>query len=411
MTRVPATRTRAIEAAGLCLALSLPFSATAESPETDWLAFARGALPVATGGAAEEMRVGIEQALQLIDGDERGFVLTRKPGGADTTIVFVYELPALTTFAAFAVPNVLETPSPSQTFFKTVSIAGSAAGPEGPFIELGSGTLATHATKGEWTRIPATQAAAVRWVRLTLQGGINVERDQTFFEFSEIAGYGEQEPPPLSQAFTGKWQGRGVKLDLQQDGVSVSGCYEGAGELDGTVSGNLLYAQGEDEKSGIPSVFVLSVGPDNEIIGVRSTNGAPFKLYRGDPAPALKLACPGREVVPVGCGSVLHGIQFDFDSAAIRPESSPHLDALYDGLVQSPAAAITVIGHTSSEGSEDYNQDLSERRAAAVTEALVSRGLDAGRLAAAGRGEAEPIADNATEAGRALNRRVEVACR
>lgn len=411
MTRVPARRSRTITAAGLCLALSLPFSAGAEAPPTDWLAFARGALPVATGGAAEEMRVGIEQALQLIDGDERGFVLTPKPGGPDTTLVFVYELPALTTFTAFAVPNVLETPSPSQTFFQTVSIAGSAAGPDGPFIELGRGTLATHAAKGESTRIPATQAAAVRWVQLTLQGGINVERDQTFFEFSEIAGYGEQEPPPLSQAFTGKWQGRGVKLDLQQDGVSVSGCYDGAGELDGTVSGNLLYAQGEDEKSGVPSVFVLSVGPDDEIIGVRSTNGAPFKLYRGDPAPALKLACPGREVAPPGCGSVLHGIQFDFDSAAIRPESGPHLDALYDGLAQDPAAAIIVIGHTSSEGAEAYNQDLSERRAAAVTEALVARGLDAGRLAAAGRGEADPIADNATEAGRALNRRVEIACR
>lgn len=410
MTCAATKPARFLWAAGISFALCAPAAASEDTPGRDLLAFAAGALPVAIGGAAEETRVGLEQALQLIDGDARGFVLTPKPGGADTAIVFVYELPAPTTFEAFAVPNVLETPSPSQTFFRTVSIAGSDSGPEGPFTELGAATLSTHAAKGEWTRIPAASGQAVQWVQLTLQGGINVERDQTFFEFSEIAGFGEQEPPPLSQAFTGKWQGRGVKLELEQDGVRVSGCFDGAGELDGTVSGNLLHATGQDSKSGVPSIFVLSVGSDDGIVGVRSTNGAPFKLYRGDPAPALKLACPDRPVAPIGCGSVIHGIQFDFDSAAIRLESDAHLDALYEGLQATPAA-ITVIGHTSSEGSEAYNQDLSQRRAAAVAAALVARGLDAGRVAADGQGEGRPIADNDTEAGRSLNRRVEIECR
>ena len=72
--------------------------------------------------------------------------------------------------------------------------------------------------------------------------------------------------------------------------------------------------------------------------------------------------------------------------------------------------AVTVVGYTSREEDEAYNDDLSQRRSEAVVAALVARGLDAGRLSADGRGENQPIADNATEAGRSLNRRVEIAC-
>jgi OOP family OmpA-OmpF porin len=65
-----------------------------------------------------------------------------------------------------------------------------------------------------------------------------------------------------------------------------------------------------------------------------------------------------------------------------------------------------VVGHTDSSGAEAYNQQLSERRAAAVVKYLESKGISAGRLTASGAGENEPIADNATAEGRALNRRV-----
>ena len=75
------------------------------------------------------------------------------------------------------------------------------------------------------------------------------------------------------------------------------------------------------------------------------------------------------------------------------------------------AAAITVIGHTSSEGSDEYNDKLSQRRAEAVVAAIVGRGIAAGRISAEGRGEKQAIAANLTEAGRSLNRRVEIACR
>ncbi len=191
----------------------------------------------------------------------------------------------------------------------------------------------------------------------------------------------------------------------------MSGCYDRAGDLKGTVSGNLLRATGETRTGGIPSTFVLAVDANGHITGVRSTNGAPFRLYAGEASPGLTTECSEQEVAPLGCGAVIHGINFDFDSAVIRPESEELLAGLSEGLQASSAAAITVIGHTSSEGAEAYNEALSQRRAEAVAAAIVERGVDAGRVSAEGRGEQQPIADNDTEAGRSLNRRVEIGCR
>jgi len=115
-------------------------------------------------------------------------------------------------------------------------------------------------------------------------------------------------------------------------------------------------------------------------------------------------------VAPLGCGSIIHGIQFDFDSAVIRPDSNALLDELSVGLGDANTSAITVIGHTSSEGKDAYNEELSQRRAKAVVSALISHGIEAPTISAQGRGEQVPIADNTTGAGRTLNRRVEISC-
>jgi outer membrane protein OmpA-like peptidoglycan-associated protein len=87
------------------------------------------------------------------------------------------------------------------------------------------------------------------------------------------------------------------------------------------------------------------------------------------------------------------------------------LDKVASVLDQAPATTVKVLGHTDSLGSELYNLELSIRRAEAVMEYLRARGIDLVRLRADGRGEAEPIADNATAAGRAINRRVEIVVR
>jgi hypothetical protein len=387
-------------------------AATPPPERVDYLTFAQGAVPVTVGGAGARLGASSEMAIQAIDGNPGDFGLTLRPGQSEMDTEFVYQLPASTIFDRFAIPNVLETPSPSATFTKEVEVQGSAVGPEQGYTLLASGTLTTHRARGQMTELTVLSKTPVRWVKLRLKGGIQVMRPEMFFEFSEIIGNGTQQATPLADHFHGVWKGRSVLVELRQDGPVVSGCYDVDGELTGTVSGNILRAVGAGGRTRVPSAFILGVSADGALFGVRSTNGGPFRLYTGEEAPAGSgPECPSPPPVVLGCGSVIHGINFDFDSASIRPESEPVLARLFEGLRGAPSASIAIEGHTSSEGSDEYNLRLSERRAQAVVANLVGRGIPASRLAAVGVGEKRPIAGNDDESGRSLNRRVEVRCR
>jgi outer membrane protein OmpA-like peptidoglycan-associated protein len=99
---------------------------------------------------------------------------------------------------------------------------------------------------------------------------------------------------------------------------------------------------------------------------------------------------------------------FDTDSTTIKPGFHSTMDKLSDVVVRYGKTTLTVVGHTDNVGSNDYNQKLSERRSRSVAEYLESRRVDGMRLALAGKGETQPIASNANEAGRQQNRRVEI---
>jgi len=118
---------------------------------------------------------------------------------------------------------------------------------------------------------------------------------------------------------------------------------------------------------------------------------------------------PARPRVDACAGVIrLRGVNFDFDRAEIRPAARPILDQAAARLRQCGSERLQVQGHTDSIGSDAYNQDLSERRARAVRDYLVSKGVSGARISAAGFGESQPIASNDTPEGRFLNRRVEV---
>lgn len=104
-------------------------------------------------------------------------------------------------------------------------------------------------------------------------------------------------------------------------------------------------------------------------------------------------------------------VSFDFNSASLKPAFMTTLDKVAGILSRYPKTTVTVIGHTDSVGSETYNQELSERRARSVVVYLGDHGVDPVRLSAVGRGETQPRASNDTEAGRQLNRRVEILVR
>ena len=104
-------------------------------------------------------------------------------------------------------------------------------------------------------------------------------------------------------------------------------------------------------------------------------------------------------------------ILFAVDSTAVRADLQDDLRVLANNLQRYPRSDVEVIGHTDNTGSASYNQDLSVRRAEAVSSVLVRNGVAPGRIIAMGRGEDEPIASNLTEEGRAQNRRVEIVIR
>jgi outer membrane protein OmpA-like peptidoglycan-associated protein len=103
------------------------------------------------------------------------------------------------------------------------------------------------------------------------------------------------------------------------------------------------------------------------------------------------------------------GLLYDFNSDVVKPTAQTNLRELAKSLSKYPNSNLLIAGHTDSVGTDAYNQQLSERRAAAAAAYLVSQGVDRARIITRGLGEAEPVEPNTTEAGRQQNRRVEVA--
>ena len=120
----------------------------------------------------------------------------------------------------------------------------------------------------------------------------------------------------------------------------------------------------------------------------------------------------GAEITRVGEGLVVtfeSGLLFDFDSDQLRDASKANLTNLANSLSEFGDSKLLLVGHTDDKGSDDYNMDLSRRRAAAVASYLIARGVPSARISTSGRGETEPVAPNDTDTDRQKNRRVEVA--
>ena len=104
----------------------------------------------------------------------------------------------------------------------------------------------------------------------------------------------------------------------------------------------------------------------------------------------------------------LGDVLFDTGEATLKPGAATTIDRLAQFMRDYPERSVRIEGHTDAAGSEETNQSLSERRAQAVREALVARGLESARIDTLGLGEARPIAGNDTPGGRQQNRRVEI---
>jgi outer membrane protein OmpA-like peptidoglycan-associated protein len=113
-------------------------------------------------------------------------------------------------------------------------------------------------------------------------------------------------------------------------------------------------------------------------------------------------------MIKVGASVTLNNIYFEKASAMLLPESKPELEKIFQFMNSNPKIAIELSGHTSSEGKDDYNMQLSSERANAIKSWLTEKGIDENRINAIGYGKTKPVADNSTEEGRKKNRRVEL---
>lgn len=129
-------------------------------------------------------------------------------------------------------------------------------------------------------------------------------------------------------------------------------------------------------------------------------------------AAELAYDLPGATVQRIGEGIVVtfpDGLLFGYDSDALTPEARDNFRRFATSLKKYPNSRTLIVGHTDSDGTAVYNQDLSDRRSLSAANFVAAEGVNRSRIQTAGRGEAEPIATNSTDEGRRLNRRVEIA--
>ena len=166
--------------------------------------------------------------------------------------------------------------------------------------------------------------------------------------------------------------------------------------------------------------------PDNtdrcpDVAGDISNDGCPLTDSDGDGVPDKNDKCPDTAGTKAndGCpdeptdlnkfiNSEDNRILFKASSSNLSKSYLEKIDKIKDLLDQYPTISVTIEGHASSDGSEKYNQKLSERRAAAVKAYLVEKGVSEERLSTIGYGESKPIQPNKTAKGRAANRRVQI---
>ncbi len=204
---------------------------------------------------------------------------------------------------------------------------------------------------------------------------------------------------------------RGCEIDSDGDGV-----VDRLDECPGTPQGVVVDARGcelDDDGDGVGNSRDRCPG---------TPAGAKVDQYGceldsdGDGVVDSKDKCPntpkGTVVDNYGCKLAaeykLEHVNFEFDSATLTADSTANLDEAVKILKRHSDKKIEVAGHTDSQGDDQYNMGLSERRAQAVTDYLVAHGANASNIFVKGYGETEPVADNSTMEGRAANRRVEL---
>jgi len=335
------------------------------------------------------------------------------PKGDQAPQVAVFELPGPSRIVAVGFDTAsVDTPG-SAVKHARFEIADAAAG---PWRALGDFTLA-DATDGQ--RFAVTPAVG-RYLRLTLLDNFG---HPEFREMMGVAAFGQPIAAAPKVPVGGTYETDYGLFHIALDGTTAEGCYEHdeglieGGGIEGRVLRFTWHEDGGPDDKG-PALFAFS-DDGASFKGYwwgNGGSGAPAGIWNGKRKSTSVGTCPhwspktnnvSRQLASGGRAR-LYGILFDTDSDRIRPDSRAALEALAAAAKEQPAWKLDIEGHTDSTGDAAHNATLSQKRADAIKAWLVGAGIEASRLTTAGKGATVPIADNATVAGRAQNRRVEV---
>ena len=328
------------------------------------------------------------------------------------------ELPARTTLTSLSFDTVsVDVPGSGA---KDIIVESSDTSAVAGFKQILATTLKEAKDRQEFS---IGQPVAGRWLRLR---AINNYGSTEYIEVMDMRGYGEQEPlPPLANV-SGTYDSRFGVFHIKQDGTSIIGCYESLnGLIRGGVDGRVMTLEWKDDGGVGPVIMVFSAdgtrfvgayGRDTIANGFTGEwTGKKISDKVGNcPDGKTKIDTPdagknqiGTELKESG-RAIIYGINFDFNSDVIKPESKATLDQIAGVLQENKDWKMTVEGHTDNIGGVAFNKTLADKRAAAVKAFLVGKGIDAARLTSSGMGMSKPLTSNETELGRAQNRRVEL---
>lgn len=411
-----------------------PTAVPAASPGNDKALLGRNLLAFGAGtniaAVTSESHDSTNQAVKLID--ESGFGEGWRTGdGQAANQSVVLEFPARTTLEKIVFDTYFQGFNKNAPKDIRVEVSDTSA-TEGFQIIL-EATLKENPKNMDGTEqgldnqvFPVTQKITGRFLRLTVLNNFGYAKN---IFTKEMRGYGEQEPLPAQANVSGTYQTYGgAIIHLKQEGLAVIGCNEQVDDVyEGTINGRVLTFQAKSAE-GKPAGFgFFSFAPDGQKFnsfrypyGQDSFAIASNAEKKSDKIGSCKflpdLDVSGKDAakdlleknLTEQGRAILYGINFDYNSDVIKPESKSTLDKVAAIMKEKSDWKFSIEGHTDNVGGTSFNQTLSEKRAAAVVKYLTGAKIEASRLSSKGFGLSKPIAANDSEAGRARNRRVEL---
>ncbi|HRH41092.1 MAG TPA: OmpA family protein [Pyrinomonadaceae bacterium] len=353
-------------------------------------------------------------------------MMWRSDEGKVTNQVFVIETPGETTLkkVGFDTKHIFYT---TEENAKDILLEASNTNAESGFQTILETSLEQESKISEF---PVKTETPARWFRLTVK---NNHGSMEAVSLKRMFGYGTQKTADVPQNLNGTYReidketGKAKDSDsgdlfIKQEGTSVAGCWRENGSFSGGLTGTVANLDWQQPDLG-KNTGLMVFADNKRVIFWRLKNEGFWALEQFEKVNSDLGNCPdipnfksgdtakseiAKELEKDG-RAVIYGINFDFNSDKLRSESKIVLDKIVTLLKEKSDWKMGIEGHTDNIGGESFNQNLSEKRAKAVVDYLISAGIDASRLSSKGMGLSNPISPNDTELGRAKNRRVELA--